>query len=335
MAQLHTPLCPLLGIELPIVQAPIGGASCPALAAAVSNAGGFGMLSVTWRDLDEVRRVIRETRALTQRPFGVNLVLEWPQHERLRVCLEEGVRVVSLFWGDPSPYIGQAHAAGALVLHTIGSAAEAHQAVEQGVDVIVAQGWEAGGHVWGEVASLPLLPRVVDAVAPMPVIAAGGIADGRGIAAALALGAAGVWLGTRFLASDEAAVHPIYRERLLAAQETDTRYSRLFDEGWLDAPHRTLRTNTVARWEAADRPSRGERPGEGESIAAYADGTPIQRYTGIMPEPGMTGDLDALAYYAGQSAGLVSRVQPAAEIVRDLAEQTIQALRRCSGLIGM
>src|SRR5204862_1663663 len=123
--------------------------------------------------------------------------------------------------------------------------------VAAGGDIVVAQGWEAGGHVWGRVATMPLVPRVVDAVRPTPVVAAGGIADGRGVAAALVLGAAGAWLGTRFLASEEIFIHPDYRERVLRAAETDTSYTTLFDVGWEDAPHRTLRNRTLEAWEAA------------------------------------------------------------------------------------
>lgn len=165
---LQTSLCALLNIELPIIQAPIGGAATPALAAAVSNAGGLGMLPLTWHSPEGVRRVIRQTRQLTDRPFGVNLILQWPQEERLKVCLEEGVPVVSFFWGDPSLYVAAAHTAGSLVMHTVGSAVEARRVRDAGVDIIVAQGWEAGGHVWGQVATLPLVPCVVDAVAPTP-----------------------------------------------------------------------------------------------------------------------------------------------------------------------
>src|SRR5258708_2839636 len=153
---MRTPLCESVGIDLPIIQAPMGGASCPALAAAVSNAGGLGMLALSWGPTEDVRAAIRATRALTDRPFGVNLILEWPQDERLAACLDEGVRIVSLFWGDPAPLVGRAHGAGATVLHAVAGAAEARQALAGGVDVLVAQGWEAGGHVRGEVATLPL-----------------------------------------------------------------------------------------------------------------------------------------------------------------------------------
>ena len=330
MPVLQTSLCDLLNIELPIIQAPIGGAATPALAAAVSNAGGLGMLPLTFDEPETVRDLIRQTRQLTARPFGANFILQWPQQERLQVCLEEGVPVVSFFWGDPSPYIAAVHAAGSLVMQTVGSAAEARRVRDAGVDILVAQGWEAGGHVWGQVATLPLVPRVVDAVAPAPVVAAGGIADGRGLAAVLALGAAGAWIGTRFLASHEADAHPVYKQKVLQAAETDTVYSRLFDGGWPDAPLRTLRNSTVTNWEASGSPPSGERPGEGEVVATWIDdGSPILRYSSVLPNSMKTGELEALALYAGQSAGLVTRLQSAGDIVKELADEAIRTLQRC------
>ena len=166
--------CERLGIEIPIIQAPMGGAAGPALAAAVSNAGGLGTLALWGADIQALRKQIRETRALTAKPFAVNLNLEFPQEERLDVCLQEGVPVISLFWRDPSALVPRAKAGGAVVLHTVGTAAEARHAVECGVDVVIAQGWEAGGHVRGTVATMALVPAVVDAVGPVPVMAAGG-----------------------------------------------------------------------------------------------------------------------------------------------------------------
>ncbi len=334
MPVLQTSLCDLLNIELPIIQAPIGGAATPALAAAVSNAGGLGMLPLTFDEPETVRDLIRQTRQLTARPFGANFILQWPQQERLQACLEEGVPVVSFFWGDPSPYIAAVHAAGSLVMQTVGSAAEARRVRDAGVDILVAQGWEAGGHVWGQVATLPLVPRVVDAVAPAPVVAAGGIADGRGLAAVLALGAAGAWIGTRFLASHEADAHPVYKQKVLQAAETDTVYSRLFDGGWPDAPLRTLRNSTVTNWEASGSPPSGERPGEGEVVATWIDdGSPILRYSSVLPNSMKTGELEALALYAGQSAGMVTRLQSASEIVKELADEAIRSLQRCVQLL--
>jgi nitronate monooxygenase len=316
----RTPVCDLLGIEQPIVQAPMGGAAVPALAAAVSNAAALGTVALTW--VVDVGAVVRATAALTQRPFGGNLVLESDQHRRLDEALEAGLRVVSLTWGDPTPYVERVHDAGGLLMHTVSSADEARRAAAGGVDVIVAQGWEAGGHVRGTVATLPLVPAVVDAVAPTPVIAAGGIGDARGVAAVLALGAQGAWLGTRFLLADEAPVHAEYRRRLIASAETDPEwYANLYDGGWPDAPHRALRNSTAEAWEAAGRPPSGARPGEGEEVARLASGESLVRYSSAMALEGATGDVAALSLWAGQSVGVVTRTQPAAEIVADLTSR--------------
>src|SRR5580693_6681596 len=274
----------LLGVELPLIQAPVGSATSVELAAAVSEAGALGTLAVSWRSERQMRQMLGRLRASTDRPWAVNLVLEWDQHDRLEACLEEGARIVSFFWGDPQPYIADVHAAGGVVLHTVGDVEEARQAVDAGADAIIAQGWEAGGHVRGKVATMALVPAVVDAVGPVPVIAAGGIADGRGLAAALALGASGVWIGTRFLASNEVAIHPHYRERIYRATEDDTVYlEELFDIGWPKAPHRVLRNSTVAAWEAAGRPASGQRPGEGEVVATSKSRGPIVRYRSYTP----------------------------------------------------
>jgi NAD(P)H-dependent flavin oxidoreductase YrpB (nitropropane dioxygenase family) len=164
--------CERLGIDIPIIQAPMGGAVGPALAAAVSNAGGLGTLALWAADIQTLRQQVRETRALTAKPFAVNLNLEFPQEERLDACLQEGVPVISFFWHEPSALVGRAKTGGATVLHTVSTAEEARHAVRCGVDVVIAQGWEAGGHVRGKVATMPLIPAVVDAVGPVPVIAA-------------------------------------------------------------------------------------------------------------------------------------------------------------------
>lgn len=333
MFPLRTCFTDLVGVRVPIVQAPIGSATCPALVAAVSNAGGLGMLAVTWRGVSEIRECIRETKRLTERPFGVNLVLEWPATKRLSVCLEEGVPVVSLFWGDPTPYVPRIHRTGSKVIHSVGTVAEARLALLAGVDAIVAQGWEAGGHVRGEVATFPLLPRVVDAVGPTPVLASGGIADGRGVAAALMLGAAGVWVGTRFLASEEASVDPLYKANIVSAGESDTVRSELFDVGWRNAPHRSLRNSTVVNWVAAGSPPPGSRPGEREIIAKVPSGDGIARYSDVIPVAGATGDLEALALYAGQSVGLVSDIQPAGQIVEEMARDARRTLATSARLL--
>ncbi len=304
----------------------MGGAAGPELAAAVSNAGALGTLPLSWASPAEVADAVERTRALTQKPFALNFLFNSPQEERIEAALAAGAPIISLGWGDPAALIPRVHDSGARVLATVGTAAEARHAADAGADVIVAQGWEAGGHVWGTVATLALVPAVVDAVAPVPVIAAGGIADGRGLAAVLALGAAGAWVGTRFLAAEESSAHRDYRERLFAATESDTFYGTLFDVGWPDAPHRVLRNSTVERWEEAGRPASGGRPGEGESVATREGGSSIPRYASSTPSEGMTGDIEATSMWAGQGVGLITRTQPAAEIVRDLVGEAKRIL---------
>jgi nitronate monooxygenase/enoyl-[acyl-carrier protein] reductase II len=321
MSAIVTPLCGRLGIDVPVVQAPIGSASTPELVAAVTDAGGLGMLSLTWSPPGEVRERVRRVRGLTDRVFGINLVLDFPIDDKLAVCLDEGVPIVSTFWGDPAMVNDRIHSAGALHLHSVGSVAEARRAVDAGVDVVVAQGWEAGGHVRGQVATLPLVPAVVDAVSPVPVIAAGGIADGRGLAAVLALGAQAGWLGTRFLTAVEARTHDVYRQRVLAAVGEDAVHTMCFDGGWPGAAHRAIRNSTLTAWEAAGGPAGSGRPGDGAVVATDAAGGRYLRYGDMMPLPGMSGDLEEMALYAGQSVGLVGDVAPAAEIVARIVEQ--------------
>jgi nitronate monooxygenase len=329
----RTPVCDLLGIEVPIVQAPIGSASVPALAAAVSEAGALGTIALSWTKPQDVAGLVDGVRAHTTRPFHANILMEWPPEERLEAALAAGAKIVSLTWGDPSAYVERVHAAGALLIGAVGTAEEAKRFADAGVDVICAQGWEAGGHVGSEVATMALVPAVVDAVAPVPVLAAGGIADGRGIAAALALGAHGVWIGTRFLLAEEAPIHPYYRERLLGAAAEDAVYATdLFDVGWQNAPHRALRNTTREHWEAAGSPPPGSRPGEGDEVAVRADGVAIVRYSSAMPLDGISGDIESLSMWSGQGIGLLDRVRPAAEIVRELVAETDAAIAALAGV---
>jgi NAD(P)H-dependent flavin oxidoreductase YrpB (nitropropane dioxygenase family) len=315
---MRTPVCELLGIEQPIVQAPI--AEIPQLTAAVSNAGALGTITLSWSA--DVGATVRETAALTARPFAGNLVLTEDRHRRLDQALEAGLRIVSFLWGDASDYIKRVHDAGGIVLHTVGTAEEARRAVASGADVIVAQGLEAGGHVWGTVGTLPLVPAVVDAVAPVPVIAAGGIGDARGVAAVLALGAQAAWLGTRFLLAEEMPIHEDYRRRVIAASETDARlYPNLYEVGWPDSPHRALANSTARAWEAAGRPPLAQRPGYGDVIARFASGEAIVRYEPAPPMVGTTGEIEALSMWAGQSVALARQTQSAAEIVAELTSR--------------
>jgi nitronate monooxygenase len=319
----------MLGIDIPIVQAPMAGAVPVRLAAAVSNAGALGTLPLWRADVESLRRTVRKMRSVTPKPFAVNLNMEFPQQDRLEACLEEGVPIISFFWRDPGALVKRAKAGGALVMYTVGNADDARRAVDSGVDVIVAQGWEAGGHVRGTVATLPLVPAVVDAVGDTPVIAAGGIADGRCMAAALALGATGVWVGTRFLASEEVSIHPEYQRRILAASENDTAYcENLFDGGWANAPHRVLCNSTVRNWEATGRPPSGHRPDEGKIIARSESRGEVDRYTSFTAGPDTIGEIEPLSLWSGQGVALVRKVQPAAEIVREMNEQAKDILRR-------
>jgi nitronate monooxygenase len=319
-----TPLTKKLGVRHPVVQAGMGGAACADLVAAVSNAGGVGTLGMIRRSPAFIRAEIRRTRALTRHPFGVNLVPVVPAPEgidaQFAVCLEERVPMLSFFWCDPTPFVGRCHAAGILVLQQVGSADEAKRAVDAGVDVVIAQGMEAGGHVRGEVGLVSLVPAVVDAVSPVPVIAGGGIADGRGLAAALALGAGGVWVGTRFVASDEAESHPDYKKRLVGAHETDTIYTEAFHLGWPPhSPHRVLRnaltegapapTGTIARLDLGDRVL---------DIPAFSSGGPTIH---------TVGQTELMANYAGQGVAVIHEVLPAGEIVERMVAEAEAIIR--------
>jgi len=308
-----------LELKVPIFQAPIGSVASPELAAATSNAGGLGHLACTWRSLEQLQQLFAKMNVLTKRPWGANFVLNFPIEERLLLTLEHGVRAISFFWRNGERYVPAIHATGAIAIQVIGSIAEARRAAEAGFDLIVAQGCDAGGHVRSDLGTMSLVPEVVDAVTPIPVLAAGGITDRRGVAAAVALGAAGVWVGTRFLAAEEADIHPHYQERILGASGNDTFYSELFDIGWPNASLRALRNRTTEEWLAAGGPKAPSRPGEGDFVAQRPDGSTIPRYSFSAPTRGMTGDIEAMALYAGQAVGLVKKRQPAASIVSELA----------------
>ncbi|MEM7226085.1 MAG: nitronate monooxygenase family protein [Pseudomonadota bacterium] len=331
---MRTPLCEKLGIDYPILQAAIGAAACPALAAAVSNAGGLGTLGLTGWGGEGAKQLIDETRGLTNRGFTTNVVLAYDVAAEIDAMLAEKPKLVSFFWGDPAPYVERVHQAGSLLMLTVGSVEEAKAAVDAGVDIIVAQGWEAGGHVRGTVSTLALVPAVVDAIDPVPVVAAGGISDGRGLAAVLSLGAQAAWIGTRFLASAEANTHRAYRAKVLAASTADTHYSALFDGGWPDAPGRVIRTPTVEVWERAGRPERGERVGEGDVIAKDEEGNPVYRFDASTPRREHEGDIEAFPLWAGQGVGLVTREQSAADIVSEIVEQAREVLKAGALLSG-
>lgn len=327
----NTPLCAQLGLTYPIFSVGFGGGIAgPELAAAVSNAGACGVLGGGGVPASYIRRLIRQLRTLTDRPFGVNLILPLLQAGQIETCLDENIPLLILFWGDPQPYVKEAHRRGIKVFLQVGSVEEAVAAAGAGVDAIIAQGLEAGGHVKGSTALSVLVPAVVDAVRPVPVLAAGGIADGRGIVAAFSLGAQGVSLGTRFLCSEEARVVRAYKERVVRSMAEDTVHTFLFDIGWPHAAHRVLRNRAIDEWEAAGRPAPGQRPGQGQVIGTMplAETTvEVVRYTVFPPLSGFTGDLEYTALYAGESCSLVNEIKPATCIVHDLVREAEEVLR--------
>lgn len=328
---LKTRLCRDLAIDYPILSAPLGGGVAgPELAAAVCEAGGLGFLGMGGLPAPVIREQIRETRRRTSKPFGVGLLLPLLSGGEVATCIEERVAVLLLFWGDVAPHVEKAKRAGIRLFAQVGSVAEAQSAAAAGVDAIVAQGFEAGGHVRGTSALTALIPSVMQAVAPLPVIAAGGLATGRGLVASLALGAQAVSMGTRFVASDEARAFEEYKRSIVRARAEDTVHTTLFDIGWPDAAHRVIRNKAVAEWEAAGCPGPGRRPGEGTIVGRMPMGgemAGVPRYFVASPTVGFEGDVQYTVLYAGESCSLVNDIKPAAEIVRGIVEEAKAVLR--------
>jgi nitronate monooxygenase/enoyl-[acyl-carrier protein] reductase II len=337
--ELRTPLCDELAIEYPIFSAGIGYAAGPELVAAVSNAGGFGVLGASGMAPDEMGRQTQRVRELTRLPFGVNIIIEETEEgdrawllDAVAAAGAHGAAAVVLFWGDPSPYVQIAHRDRVKVLIQIGSVDEAVHAAESGVDAVIAQGIEAGGHVRGTTSIWELLPATIEAVKPLPVLASGGIGDGAGLARALQMGAQGVSLGTRFVASDECWVHPAYKQRVVQSTAADTVYNELYDVWWPNAPHRTLRNKTFEEWDAAGRPPPGQRPGEGTSIGKrrMRSGELVDwpRYAVGTAPPDFDGDIEYAPMWAGESCSVVNDVKPAGEIIRDLVRDAEASMAR-------
>ncbi|MGH8726307.1 MAG: NAD(P)H-dependent flavin oxidoreductase [Burkholderiales bacterium] len=326
---LTTRFTELIGCAVPIQQAGMGAAAPPELVAAVSEAGAFGMLGTARAGLNATTfaRLLEQTRQLTTRPFGVNFIMRpgGVAAGSPREFIEQAAKVskvVEFFYTDPSAeFVRIVHDQGALVSWQVGSREEALAAADIGCDLIVAQGIEAGGHVRGTIGLLSLLSEVLDAVPSVPVLAAGGIGTGRAMAAALAAGADGVRVGTRFAASEEAGVHPTYTKALVAARAQDSVYTRTFHVGWPEAPHRALRSAI----DAAEA-FRGEIVGKVVGL----DGTEVAvpRFGTRVPDRTATGEVAAMSLYAGESVGAVKRVLPAREVIRELVEEAEQLLRR-------
>jgi NAD(P)H-dependent flavin oxidoreductase YrpB (nitropropane dioxygenase family) len=308
----------LIGCDVPIQQAGMGDVATADLASAVALAGALGMIGgvrigakVLGEELDSLPRQTRSR-------IGVNFLVPFLDRESMEVAASR-VRVVEFFFGEPdAELVERVHGAGALADWQVGSVEEARAAAGAGCDFLVAQGIEAGGHVRGRIGLLPLLDGVLDAV-NVPVLAAGGIATARAMAGALAAGADGVRVGTRFVAAAESAAHPAYQEALLRAEPEDTILTEAYSANWPNAPHRVLRGCIEAAQALTDDLV-------GQTVTGGAT-LPLTRFMTPPPARWSTGKIEAMPHYAGQSVGAVRKIQPAADIVRELAEGAERLLR--------
>lgn len=314
---LHTRICDLFGIDHPIISAPMAGTATSALAAAVSEAGGLGLIGGTMgNNPDWLREQIKLVRERTQKPFGVGFISSFPGLEKLlQVAIDERVPVITHSFADPTPYIAAAHAAGIKVIAQVQKVSHAKIAALAGVDAIAAQGTEAGGHT-GYSGTLPLVPAVIDAVGAIPVVAAGGIADGRGLAAVLMLGGEGGWLGSRFVASQEAIDPDWKKQRAVQASADDTVLTRVYDL-INDAPFpkdigdRVLANDFNSAWHGQD-----------PNIIAHREELRAQ-----LSRAEQANDANMLAVRVGNATGLISSVEPAGDIVRRIIQEAEAILR--------
>ena len=306
LPRLRTPICDLLGITHPIILGGMASGTAAELVAAVSSAGGLGTLGVSGRSPAEIREQTAQIRARTSAPFGLNVLLFYEEAATLDTALALRPAVMAFAWPTAdqplADVFARAHDAGARVMHMVSRLQDAVRAAEAGADVIVAQGTEGGGHV-GVMGTMALVPQVVSAVAPKPVLAAGGIADGRGLAAALALGAAGALLGTRFLATPEAPLHPNFKRAIVASDGHDTELTEIPDlisgRVWPGAFARTWRNALVREWAGREWAVRQRRPHLAAEVAAAR----------------AAGDADRTPLLFGQDAGLIEAIEPAGEVV--------------------
>ncbi len=305
---LHTPICDLFGIEYPILLAGMGGVSTAPLVAAVSNAGGLGVMGAATMSPEELRKQIRRTRELTDKPFAVDLLAPIPDMMRapIQVVFEEEVRIFVAGLAVPGEFIAEMHQRGMKVVVMCGKVRHAQKSEAAGADVVVAQGTEAGGHT-GEVGTMALVPQVVDAVR-IPVLAAGGLADGRGLVASLALGAQGAAFGTRFIASPEAQAAPGYRQAIVDADDDDTVRTRCYT----GKPARTIRNRYVDEWED-----------KADQVQPFPMQAGHSMREGVMDYMGVADHFDRERTFlpAGQGSGLIHEVKPAAEIFADIVRE--------------
>jgi NAD(P)H-dependent flavin oxidoreductase YrpB (nitropropane dioxygenase family) len=315
--RLHTPLCDVLGITHPIVLGGMASGTSADLVAAVSNAGGLGTLGASGRSPAEIREQTARIRELTAAPFGLNVLLFFGDEATLETVLEQRPAVAAFAWPTADQALAEvfqrAHDVGAQVMHMASRLDDAERAAEAGADIIVAQGSEGGGHV-GVMSTMVLVPQVVAAVAPKLVLAAGGIADGRGLAAALALGASGVLLGTRFLATPEAPLHPHFKQAILASDGHDTDLTEIPDlitgRVWPGAFARTWRNALIQEWTGREWQLRQRRPLVAAEVAAAR----------------AAGDAERTPLLFGQDAGLIDTIEPAADVMARMVREAHEVI---------
>jgi nitronate monooxygenase len=314
----------LVGCSAPIQQAPMGPVATPELAAAVAGAGGLGTINGTGRTPEQLAATLDGLRQKTSGAIAANFLTSEMDRAAIEVAASR-VRVVDFFWADPNPGVVElAHAGGALASWQVGSVAEAKAAVDAGCDMVVAQGAEAGGHVRGTVALLPLLDAVLDAV-DVPVLASGGIGSARALAGVLAAGAAGARMGTRFLATEESGAHPFYKAAIVNAGIGETEITDAFSV-MCPLCASVPRVRVLSSALAAARSFDGESVGEVDFGGVRR---PIPRFAGLTPHAGVTGHIEAMVLFAGESVGAVTEIAPAARVVADLidgAEKLLSAV---------
>ncbi|MFC4913909.1 NAD(P)H-dependent flavin oxidoreductase [Actinomadura gamaensis] len=304
------------------------------LAIAVTAAGGIGAVGAALMPAEGLRQIIGQVRkAVGDAPFNINLISYFDTAESVQVCVAERVPVVSFHWGHPpSGQIERLRAAGVSVWEQVASAEAARTAVEDGVDVVVAQGWEAGGHNYGGLPTMVCVPAVVDAVGDRAlVLAAGGITDGRQVAAALCLGADGVWVGTRLVASTEAQVHPEHHRRLVAARGADTVRTSVFGPEWPGFnPMRVQRDRVVAEWHDRVDEVPADRDVLGQVGTTDLGGrrTVLRKFDALPPTPATEADWEEMPWLMGQGVELIHDIRPAGEIVRTMMDEAERVLTR-------
>lgn len=321
---MRTRITELFGIEHPILSGGMAFVSLPPLVAAVSEAGGLGSLACGIAPPEGLREMIRATKSMTDRPFAVNFIVQFISDEHIDVALDEGVPCVEFFWANPvEAHVRRLKDAGVIVSMKVNGVRRAREAAQAGVDAIITQSATAGGHNKAHVGTFVLVPAVVDAVAPIPVIAAGGVADGRGLAAALALGAEGVVVGTRFLATPEASAHEEYKQRILTATDSDIVRTSIFGPEWPSQPMNVIRTRIVNEWEGRDRATPPlPDPPVAIGTTRLGDQTyEMPKFSAILPTPETEGDFEEMCLTAGHVATLVDEIRPAGDIVRGIVAE--------------